>query len=511
MVTRPDMPVVVLSHRGPVSFRKERSGRTVRRGSGGLVTALVGLAGELDDAVWVCSTVTDEDSAVARERGGAVPVLMEAQPRVVEEGETPDGPTLDVRMVDVDHDAHEDFYTVISNPLLWFVQHGLYGLATAPCITLRERDAYENGYVKVNEAFADAVVQEVRDRGGKALVMLHDYHFYLVAERVRQQCPDVVLTHFVHIPWPGPDAWRVLPPGMRDDLLRGLLGNDVVAFHTKRFARNFLLCAQEILDLSVDLARMTVKVGDRTVAARSYPISIDVDALTELAASDRVGALAAELEEQFTEHDGQLVVRIDRTDPSKNIVRGFLAFETLLEQYPEHVGKASFLAILQPSRRDVAEYSDYIGQIGSVVARVNAQYARTSYTPIDLRMQEDLPLAVAAYSVCDALMVNSVADGMNLVAKEAVTVSRRDGVLLLSESAGAHEELGEHAVTVHPFDVQQMADALHEALTMDADERRRRREAAADVVRRNDVRNWLEAQIRDLVDLTALGTRPSDV
>ncbi len=508
MVTRPDAPVIVLSHRGPVSFRKEGSKRSVRRGSGGLVTALVGLAGQLDDAVWVCSAVTDEDAQVASERGGgAVPVLMTAEPRVVSPEEEIDGPTLNVRMVDVDRDQHEDFYTVVSNPLLWFVQHGLYGLATAPVIGERERKAFEDGYVPVNDAFADAVVAEVEQRGGQGLVLLHDYHFYLVAERVRERCPDVVLSHFVHIPWPGPDGWRVLPSDMRDRLLLGLLGNDVVAFHTQRFARNFLLSAQEVLGLPIDLRRMSVQIGNRTVYARSYPISIDVAALEELAETERVGKIAREIEETYLQDGNQLVVRVDRTDPSKNIVRGFQAFEYLLDQHPELVGKVTFLALLQPSRQDVPEYTDYIQRIGAIAARVNAAHARRGYSPIDLRLQEDLPLAVAAYSVCDALMVNSVADGMNLVAKEAVTVNRRDGVLLLSESAGAHEELGHYAITVHPFDVQQQADALYEALTMGAEERHGLREAAAEAVRRNDVAHWLDRQIVDLAELTALKTR----
>jgi trehalose 6-phosphate synthase len=505
MSIRPSLPVIVLSHRGPVSFRKDGGGRAVSRGAGGLVTALTGLAGHLDEAVWVCSAVTDEDSAVAREHdGAAVPVLMDADPRLLAEGEDASGPVLDVRMVDVDRSAHEDFYTVVSNPLLWFVQHGLYGLATAPVLTHRDREAFEDGYAAVNATFADAVVAEVQERGGHALVMLHDYHFYLVAQRVRQRCPDVVLSHFVHIPWPGPDGLRILPPDMRERLLQGLLGNDVVAFHTARFARNFLLCAQELLGLPVDLEQMTVRVGDRTVAARSYPISIDIAALEDLSAGEDVAAYARQLERRLLSDGRQLILRVDRTDPSKNIVRGFLAFERLLEKHPEHVGRVTFLALLQPSRQDVSEYADYLARIGAVVARINAAHVRDGSQPVDLRLVEDLPLAVAAYRVCDTLMVNSVADGMNLVAKEAMVVSGRDAVLLLSENTGAHDELGRFALTVHPFDVEQQADALHEALTMPAAQRRDRRGAAAAVVRHNDVGYWLQAQLQDLVDITGL-------
>jgi trehalose 6-phosphate synthase len=497
-----DVPVIVLSHRAPVAFRDEAGRRRARRGAGGLVTALVGLAGQLHDTVWVCAASTEEDVAVAREhKGSAIHVTMTGEPKVTDPGTAG---ALQIRIVEVDRAAHEDFYGVISNPMLWFVQHGLYDLAHSPNIGQRERDAFEHGYVSVNETFADAVSHEVEERGGRALVMLHDYHFYLVADLVRQRCPDVVLSHFVHIPWPGPDAWRILPPDIRERLLFGLLGNDVVAFHTERFARNFLLCAQELLGLSINLDKMTVQVGKRTVTARTYPISIDVDALVETAGSKAVRNRLDDLEQWLVAADARLIVRVDRTDPSKNIVRGFLAFEKLLDDHPELVGKIRFLAFLQPSRLDVPEYAEYIGQIGSVVARVNARYTRHGEAPIDLRLHEDFPTAVAAYAICDVVLVNSIADGMNLVAKEAVSVSRRDAVLALSENTGAHEELGAFAVTLYPFDIQQQADGLYEALTMPKTRRRELREAAADIVRANDVGKWLAFQLADLTEITGL-------
>jgi len=402
------------------------------------------------------------------------------------------------RLVQPNEQAHDDFYTVNANPLLWFLQHGMYGLAHAPRLTRREHTAFEDGYRAVNQRFADAVVEEVQARGGRALVMLHDYHFYLVAEQVRERCPEAVLSFFLHIPWPGPDAWRILPPAWREQLLTGLLGNDVVAFHTEGFARNFLLSVQELLGLPVDLQAMTVQVGDREVAARHYPISIDVEAMRELAASAEVAEHARGLREAFTSDGRQLILRVDRTDPSKNIVRGFEAFATLLADHPELLGRVTFLAILQPSRQDVPEYADYLAEIGAVVARINASYVREGHEPIDLRLQEDLPLAVGAYAVCDVLMVNALADGMNLVAKEAVVVNTHDGVLALSENTGAHQELGAFAVTLHPFDIQQQADALYAALTMDPELRRARREAAAIVVRENDIAKWLAAQLADL-------------
>ena len=498
-----DLPVVLLSHRGPVSFERDESGRrTGSRGAGGLVTALTGLVSDLPDAVWVCAASSEEDAAVAAEHDGqAVRVALDGEPRLLDQDAAGAGEgtsAVRVRLVEVDRQAHDDFYTVIANPLLWFLQHGMYGLALAPQLTKREHAAWDDGYVAVNRRFADAVVEEVEARGGRALVMLHDYHFYLVAQEVRDRCPDALVSFFLHIPFPGPDTWRVLPPAWRERVLNGLLGNDVVAFHTEGFARNFLLSAQELLGLPVDLEAMTVRVGDRVVAARHYPISIDVEAIRELAATPEVAGHARALTEAFCVGERQLVLRVDRTDPSKNIVRGFEAFATMLEDHPELAGRVSFLALLQPSRQDVPEYADYLAEIGATVAKVNAAHGADGWAPIDLRLAEDLALAVAAYSVYDVLMVNALADGMNLVAKEAVVVNRRDGVLALSENTGAHQELGAFAVTLHPFDIQQQADALYAALTMDRDLRRARREAAARVVEENDIAKWLTAQLTDL-------------
>jgi trehalose 6-phosphate synthase len=503
-------PVVLLSHRGPASFRRTPSGLSVKRGAGGLVTALMGLAEHLDEAVWVCAAATEADAAVAAEHEGhSIEIAFAPQPQLVDADTSVDLPILNVRYVEVEPDRHQMFYGEIANPLLWFVQHELYGLATQPDVTAATHHAFAAGYAAVNEQFADAVADEVEAKGGRAIVLLQDYHFYLVGDLVRRRCPDAVISHFVHIPWPGPDAWRVLPTDMRERLLRGLLGCDVVAFHTTRFARNFLSCAQELLGLDVDYSASTVRVGDRTVAARAYPISVDVDAVEKLAASEEVAARRSALADQHLRGSGRrLVIRVDRTDPSKNIVRGFRAFGLMLDQHPEMVGRVTFLASLMPSRTDVPEYADYLAQVGAVVAEVNARHHAESWQPIDLRLQEDLAFAMAAYQLADVLVVNAVNDGMNLVAKEAVLVNQRDGVLLLSENTGAHEELGPYALTVQPFDLQQQADAMYEALTMPRERRRTLLEAAAETVRRNDVERWLSAQLDDLHALETAKPRP---
>ncbi|MDQ1441404.1 MAG: trehalose 6-phosphate synthase [Acidimicrobiaceae bacterium] len=484
-------PVIVVSNRGPVSYACGEGGRTAERGTGGLVTALSGLARHLDDAVWICAALTDEDGVVSREHdGGAFALDIDGQQT-----------GLQLRMLELDPDAQHKFYAIISNPMLWFIQHYLWDLSKSPDITTREIDAFDNGYVSVNTRFADSVAEEVEARGGRATVMVHDYHFYLVGAQVRARCPDVLLHHFVHIPWPHPDAWRVLPPSMREAIFNGLLGNDVVAFHSERYARNFVLGCQE-LGLIADLESLEIDLGDRRVVARWYPISVDPSQIETTAQSGQVAEHVKRLTANRREH---MILRVDRADLSKNILRGFRAFDTLLDDHPELAGRTTFLALLQPSRQDVTEYVDYLEHIRRLVADVNLKHGTPDWQPIELNLDGGFDQVVAAYKLFDVLMVNATFDGMNLVAKEAVLVNENDGVLALSENTGAYEELGAFAVTLHPFDVQQQADALFAALTMERRERRERRLACAAIVRENTVAKWLHEQ---MLDLRHLGGHP---
>jgi trehalose 6-phosphate synthase len=487
-------PVIFLSNRGPVQYDREDGERTTGRGGGGLVTALSGLAGRVDDAVWVCGALTEEDAAVAREHDGQAFDAGDGNGKLL------------VRMVETDPDQQQKYYSIIANPLLWFVQHYLWALSDSPDITRRELDAFDDGYVPVNTRFADVVAEEVQARGGSATVMVQDYHFYLVPELLRERCPDVFLHHFVHIPWPQPDAWRVLPEPMRTAVLTGILGNDIVAFHTAHYARNFLLGCQELLNLPVDLEGLTVEVGDRTVRTRWYPISIDPDALEERAASAEVGRAEEELARRRRDH---LILRVDRADLSKNIVRGFKAYDVMLEEHPELLERVTFLALIQPSRTDVEEYSLYMDKIRRVVADVNLKHGTADWQPIDLRIQDDMDTALAAFKLFDLLVVNAIFDGMNLVAKEAVIVNQRHGVLALSENTGAHEEMGAFALTVHPFDIVQQAEAFYTGLMMDEDERKDRHAACEATVRGNDIDRWLKEQLDDVKKLRRETVAPS--
>jgi trehalose 6-phosphate synthase len=474
--------LIVVSNRPPVTFGLDEDGnRVARRGGGGLVTALRSLVA-LHDVTWVASAMTDEDRAVAAEAGGAIDETAR------------DGSPYRLRLVAHDEAAYDWFYNVVSNPTLWFLQHYLWDLAHSPNLDRGLHLAWEEGYVTVNAGFADAVVEELEAQPDAA-VCFHDYHLYLAPRLVRARRPEAALSHFVHIPWPEPDYWRVLPEAMRVALHDGLLANDVVGFHTSRWRRNFLRSSADIVGAESNFVDGTAEYDDRRVLAACHPISVDPAEFDELASSAEVLELERQLAESRPE---RLVVRVDRTDPSKNVVRGFRAFERLLEDHPELHGTVSMLALLDPSRQDIPEYAEYLGAIQRTARAVNDHFQTDGWTPIDLKIEDNFLGAVAAYKQYDVLLVNAIFDGLNLVAKEAPLVNERDGVLILSENAGAHDELAEWALTVNPFDVAGQAEAIRLALEMPADERRQRLTGLRDHVREHDLSEWVEAQLADL-------------
>jgi trehalose 6-phosphate synthase len=474
-----DSPLVLVSNRGPVTY--EPGGR-VRRGTGGLVTALIGLASHRE-VTWIASAMTDEDVAVAQRHGGR-PFAVEG----------PAGVQFSVKLVASDADAYDRFYNIIANPMLWFIQHYLWDLSNAPDIRRNETEAFEFGYNAVNDDLANAVLEEI-DGVRRPVVMVHDYHLYTLPELIRQARPDAFLHHFVHIPWSQSDSWRVLPSQMREQIYMGILSNDIIGFHTSHYQRNFLQCCEDLLEVEVDHERGIVHTEDREVWVRHYPLPIDVRAVRAVAERARTRELEAELLRRRRDH---LILRVDRADLSKNVLRGFSAFDVFLEQHPEFREKVTFIAQLMPSRTDVPEYAEYLERIEAVVAVVNHRHGSPDWMPIQLKLRDDLEEAVAAYKHYDVLMVNAMFDGMNLVAKEGPMVNERAGVSILSENTGAHEELGEFALSVNPFDIQELADSIHAALTMAPEERRRRLEGLRSVVTRRNPGDWIDEQLTDI-------------
>jgi trehalose 6-phosphate synthase len=456
--------LLVVANRAPVTY----DGGVAKRGGGGLVTALAGLLAH-HDVTWIASAMSDED----RERAGAS-----------FEETTADGDAYMLRLVAHDLPAYDRFYNVIANPTLWFLQHYLWGLGEDPSFGPELHEAWDSGYVPVNEAFATATVEEL-DREPDAAVMFHDYHLYLAPALVRRERPHVVTSHFVHIPWPEPDYWHALPQELRVAIHEGLLANDVVGFHTERWRKAFLACAD----------RFVPDWRDRPTRVVAHPISVDPEEFARLADDPAVGEREARLVARRPE---QLILRVDRTDPSKNVVRGFHAFALLLERHPELHGKVGLLALLAPSREDIPEYVEYAAAVEQAAAEVNERFGRDGWEPVELDVADDFQRSLVGYKQFDVLFVNPVFDGLNLVSKEAFLVNGKDGVLVLSENAGAYEELGEWALGVNPIDVAGQADALYEALTLAPDERRRRAEAIRAHVTRHDIREWISLQLADL-------------
>jgi trehalose 6-phosphate synthase len=466
----------------------EAGGRVVR-GTGGLVTALTGLASHRE-VLWIASALNEHDAAKAAEHGGG-PFRVKS----------PAGGEYQVRLVVSDPDAYDRFYNIIANPMLWFIQHYLWDLSNAPDIRREELDAYEHGYKVVNADLARAAVEEIAGND-EPVVMVHDYHLYCLPALVRRARPDVFLHHFIHIPWTQPDAWRVLPAHIRDEIYRSVLANDIVGFHTRSYRDNFLQCCRYLLDLEIDFAEGIVYCGDREVWVRNYPLPIDSAATRALARSPRVAEFEAELLHRRRDF---LILRVDRADLSKNVLRGFSAFDLFLDQHPEFIERVTFVAQLMPSRTDVPEYAEYLERIEALVAVVNHRHGTPDWMPVQLKLRDDLEEAVAAYKNYDVLLVNAMFDGMNLVAKEGPLLNERDGVSILSENTGAHEELGEYALSVNPFDIQELADSIYAALTMDPAERARRANGLKAIVTSRNPGDWVDDQLADVRKKVSVG------
>ena len=484
-----DRPLVIASNRGPVQFDLGPDGEPVEsRGGGGLVTGLTG-ALQMTGGLWVAAAMSEGDRVMTeRSPGGRMDVLAEDA-------------KYTLRYLGIPPERFDSYYNLVSNRILWFVHHYLFDVARTPRFGQAAARAWEE-YEAVNATFADALAEE-GDGPNAPAFLVQDYHLALVPAMLRERRPDALVAHFSHTPFAGPTYFRILPERMGTAVLRGMLGADVLGFQSDDWADNFLLTCRKVLDAKVDLRRRAVQLDGRRTAVRVYPISIDADALREAATTDEVRALRRELTRWL---DGcRMILRVDRTELSKNIQRGFLAFETLLRTHPEWIGRVRFLALLNPSRRAIPEYRVYTRDCLRTADRINQEHSTDTWRPIEVRIGDDFPRAVAAYSLYDVLMVNPVYDGMNLVAMEGPTVNRRGGVVVLSRNAGAHPLLGRHALSVNPFDVAETAEVLHAALTMPKEERTRRGRGLRRIVAGNPPARWVGSQLEDLAE--AAGSR----
>lgn len=477
--------LVLASNRGPVEYRRTEHGVWEgSRGTGGLVTAISAIS-RYATPIWVAAALTDGDRRKAEETEDGVIAWHT------------DDAQFDLQFVLPSADEYNGYYNAIANPLLWFLQHSMWDAPRTPNITADVWDAW-HAYERVNDLFATTIGEAITRRERPAVVLLQDYHLYLVPQSLRRRVPpNTLITLFVHIPWPGPDYWALLPTAMRQAILRSCCALDVIGFHTKNYQRNFLDTVRaNIPEAQIDYAHNAVTLNGHTVWARAYPISIDVPALLHMAETSPV---VRDYRYRLRGRLGdQTIIRVDRIEPSKNIVRGFQAFDELLKQHPEHRGRVKFLAFLVPSRLGVDEYARYLEEIMVTVGWINTRYGTPEWQPVELFIGDDYERGIAAMQLYDVLLVNPISDGMNLVAKEGPTVNATGGVLVLGEGAGAIEQLGSAALVVTPTDIVGTAQALHDALTMRLTERYRRAAYLKRLIAEEDIAQWLLHQLHDL-------------
>ena len=479
--------LIIASNRGPVTFSKDENGDVQpRRGKGGLVTALTGLA-DLTDAHWIASAQTEEDR---QWKNG--PVVLNGNKK-----------TIDVQFITTEASTYESFYNGISNSLLWFLQHSMLDISRTPTITRTTWQDWNDGYVTINKQFAETIARQVRLSRKPSLVMIQDYHLYLTPSFLREMLPGrsrYTLMHFIHIPWPGAEDWGLLPSKMRLAILEGLCAVDLLGFQTREDCFNFMRTCESFLPRAyVKFKHGRIWYHNHMTYVKDFPISINVDYLKKMAETPEVDEQRRSFIESY--NGRQLITRIDRIEPSKNIVRGFQAFDELLELHPEHLGKVQFLALLVPSRLEMDKYQTYLEELMGAAGKINAKYSQSGWEPIRILVGEDYPRAVAAMELYDVLLVNSLADGMNLVAKEGPVVNNHNGVLILSERTGARQQLESGALIIPPLDIYATAEAMHQALTMPMGERHEKAERLRHLVEQEDVVDWLCKQLETIAKL----------
>jgi trehalose 6-phosphate synthase len=479
--------LIIASNRGPVTLDRSQSGDLeFQRGSGGLVTALAGVI-QHTEARWIACARTAEDRAWP---GGFVP-LGESDQKVW------------MQFLSPSEASYHGYYRVIANPLLWFLQHSMWNIFREPTIDRAVWQHWENGYVAVNMLFAEAIANQIAIAPQPALIMLQDYHLYLVPRFIRSKFRPrnrYTLAHFVHIPWPGAEDWGFLPTSMRRAVLEGLCAVDLLGFQTREDGLNFIrTCESHLPGAHVNYRQGKIWFRKHATYVRDFPISIDVNGLRQFAENDEVRSYRDQLLQLHG--DWQMILRIDRIEPSKNIVRGFQAFDEMLELHPEHRGRVKFIAQLVPSRLGVSVYGNYLDEVMGIAGRVNAKYGGNDWEPVRILVDENYPRAVAGLQLYDLLLVNSTADGMNLVAKEGPIVNRRNGVLVLSERTGAYQQLESGVLVVSPLDVYGTAEAMHQALTMSMEERREKADRLRSLIEDQDIVDWLRQQLFTIIQL----------
>ncbi|MBT2385461.1 trehalose-6-phosphate synthase [Streptomyces sp. ISL-11] len=481
--------ILVASNRGPVSYKSREDGSLVAgRGGGGLVSGLSAIGSDAR-ALWVCAALGEGDREAARRAGARL--------------DAGDTGGQAVRMLDIPAATFAAAYNGVANSVLWFLHHLLYQTPLEPVFDADFRRQWA-AYEAYNTAFADALAEEAAPG---AAVLVQDYHLTLVPGLLRERRPDLRIGHFSHTPWAPPDYYRLLPDDVAAQVLRGILGGDRAGFLTRRWAEAFAACCESVLgaELVRDGLTTSVRFEGRTTHLGVHGLGADADFLRRRAHQGDVEDRMTALREQIGP-DRKAIVRVDRTELSKNIVRGLHAYRRLLENHPQWRGKVVHVAFAYPSRQDLAVYRDYTAEVDRLAREINSAFGTDDWQPVVLHVKDDFARSLAAYRLADVALVNPIRDGMNLVAKEVPVVSDLGCALVLSREAGAAAELGDEAIVINPYDVEATAGALHEALLMDPGERSERTKRLAAAATALPPARWFVDQLNALDDrLTGLG------
>ena len=480
-------PLILVSNRGPVEHQMSPEGRLeARRGSGSVVTAYSSLAQKFP-FTWVASAMGEGDRVISN--NGQGPGLKSPLP----------GHQISLRYVVTPRRVYHKYYNILCNPLLWFLQHYMWNPPYNPNVDAAVHDAWETGYIPVNEAFAQAVIEEAKGLDAPPLVIGHDYHLYLMPEFIRKEIPEALIQHYVHIPWPTALYWHMIPSYITRRICESLCATDILGFQTSQDLRCFLDTVDDFVpSAAVDRANHTVDLDGHRMTVKVYPISINVEEVKRIANSPR----ALDYEARLAAEAGEItIVRIDRAEPNKNIIRGVRAYELLLSRYPELKGRVKFLAFLVPSRTHIRQYQRYMDEIQQAIQQVNTNHGTDSWKPIVAYIENNYTQAIAGMKLYDALLVNTIVEGMNLVAKEGPIVNARNGVLVLSHSSGVHDQLADGALSVSPTDIEGTMKALYQAITMSPEERKDRASRLINSVCREDINDWIKHQLEDIARL----------
>ncbi len=456
----------------------------MKTGAGGMVQTLLPIMENIN-GIWIASAMDGADVEMAeRYPHNRIPIPE-------------NNPKFYIHFIILDPEKYDEYYNVINNPLIWFIHHYMWNLPHNPQIGEDVHSAWKS-YEYVNQKFAEKIIHEVNECEKEPLIMLQDFQLELCPGYIRERFEDIFLNQFIHIPWPQPDYFRIFPGYIREAIIEGLLSNDILGFHLKKYVKNFLMTCEMYAD-HVDWKESVVHFNGRKTYVRNYPISVDGKKLKKISKSQKV----LNYEEYVKKIKGNnfLFYRTERTDLSKNIIRGFNAYDIFLEKYPQFQEKVTFFITGVSTREKVKEYRNYKVKLNQTINDINQKYSKNGWKPIITRFDAEYSLVTAALKNYDCLLVNSIYDGMNIVPKEGIILNENNGILILSETTGSYEELKDYSININAFDIKDTVDAMYKAVNMNIEERKKRLEELKRIVRNYNVYSWIGEQFRDIQKL----------